>query len=153
MPHEPTQSPFEYSAIDERVLIGTNACCQAHFDETLLKEGVTADISLEGELVDHPYGVASYVWLPTPDHQPPTRAAVDIGAAALQKMLDNGQRVFIHCKNGHGRGPTFYAAFLIISAGMTAADAIARVKAKRPGTHLEPAQRTFLQQLEAEVTG
>jgi len=145
--HANADPAFEYSRIDDHVTIGTNACCQAHFSEKLLKDGVTADISLEGEMLDHPAGVSTYLWLPTPDHQPPSRGNVDVGTAALKRMLGNGQRVYIHCKNGHGRGPTFYAAYLVLERGMSPDEAVALIKEKRPSVHLEESQVAFLRNL------
>ncbi len=55
--NHPTHVPFEYSKITEYIYIGTNQCCQMHFKKSLLKKGVNADISLEKENLDTPYGV------------------------------------------------------------------------------------------------
>ncbi len=141
---------FEYSMIDENVIIGTNACCQAHFDEHLLKRGVTADISLEGEMTDKPLGIMTYVWLPTPDHAAPSKENVRVGIAALKQMIANRQKVYIHCKNGHGRAPTFYAAYLIKERGMTPEEAVKIVIEKRRGAHLEESQIAFLKDFASE---
>jgi dual specificity MAP kinase phosphatase len=150
MPHfdHPNADPaFEYDRIAGNVFIGTNACCQGHFEKMLLEEGISADVSLEGEMVDHPYGVRNYVWLPTPDHAPPSLENVRVGVAALEAMLKNGQKAYLHCKNGHGRAPTFYAAYLILKEGLSPEVAVSRIKAKRPGVHLEPPQTDFLRSL------
>ena len=47
---------FNFDYIDEGIYIGSNVCCQTHFDERLTSEGITSAISLEGEKVDTPYG-------------------------------------------------------------------------------------------------
>ena len=145
--HKNADPAFEYSRIAPQVFIGTNACCQGHFEQMLLKEGISADVSLEGEMVDHPYGVETYLWLPTPDHEAPSAANVRIGAAALEAMLKDGKKVYIHCKNGHGRAPTFYAAYLILTEGIAPEEAFARIQEKRPLAHLEPSQAEFLRSL------
>ncbi|HVM90599.1 MAG TPA: dual specificity protein phosphatase family protein [Verrucomicrobiae bacterium] len=138
---------MEFSQIDRQVYIGTNACCMDHFKLGLLDAGVTCDISLEGEMLDQPYGVDCYVWLPTPDHQAPTMHTIHVGIAALEEMLKDGRKVYIHCKNGHGRGPTFYAAYLILKRGMDFEHAWQAIKTSRPEAHLEPVQEAFLRGL------
>lgn len=149
--HPNADPAFEYSEIDEHVTIGTNACCQTHFEKSLLAKGVTADISLESEAIDRPFGIHSYLWLPTVDHTPLSTENVLVGIAALKQMIKNGQKVYIHCKNGHGRGPTLYAAYLIKEAGMSPEAAVESIKAKRPGIHLEESQRIFLQKLASSL--
>jgi len=91
-----TDPAFEYSKITDQVYIGTNSCCQTHFEESLLKEEVRIDISLEGEKIDHPIGVDLYIWLPTPDRHPPELDKALIGIAALKQVLNNGQKAYIH---------------------------------------------------------
>ena len=142
-----TDPAFEYSKITDQVIIGTNSCCVTHFEESLLKQEVTADFSLEGEKVDHPEGVELYVWLPTPDHEAPELNKCLVGIAALKQALENGQKVYIHCRNGHGRAPTFFAAYLINEKGMGVDEAIEFIREKRPGIHLEDSQREFLASL------
>ncbi|MBI4457368.1 dual specificity protein phosphatase family protein [Candidatus Uhrbacteria bacterium] len=141
--HSNGTPPFEFSQITDQVFIGTNACCRVHFEDRLLKLGVSADISLEEKRIDHPFGIDAYLWLPTKDHTPPSRENADVGISALKKLLEQGRKVYIHCQNGHGRGPTLFAAYLI-STGMKPDDAIALIAAKRPATHLEPSQIDFL---------
>ena len=139
---------FEFNKIDEQVTIGTNACCTTHFDEDLIqKEGISADISLEEERVDNPYGVDAYLWLPVTDHTPPSMKQALVGIATLTQMLSQGMKVYIHCKNGHGRAPTFYAAYLIINEKMSADEAIKYILDKRPTAHFENAQQDFLRSL------
>jgi dual specificity MAP kinase phosphatase len=140
-------APFAYSRIDENVFIGTNACCQMHYDQMLTAHGITCDISLEGERIDRPFGAELFLWLPTPDHRAPERRKVDIGIASLESMIANGCRIFLHCKNGHGRAPTFYASYLIKKKGLTPYAAIDWIKRARPAIHLEPEQLGFLQSL------
>ena len=138
---------MEFSQIDSQVLIGTNACCIDHFKIALLDQGVTCDISLEGELIDQPYGVDCFTWLPTKDHEAPSIHVTRVGIAALEEMLKQGRKVYIHCKNGHGRAPTFYAAYLIIKRGLDWEHAWEAIKSSRPEAHLEPVQEAFLRGL------
>jgi len=148
MEQEHSEHPiFEYNQIDSNVFIGTNACCQMHFKTELLDKGITCDISLEGERIDRPDGVEMYLWLPTPDHTPPSTSQVNLGAATLEEILRQNKKVYIHCQNGHGRAPTFYASYLILKKGLSLEAAIEAIRSKRPSIHLDNEQIEFLKRL------
>lgn len=69
IPH-PKHIPLEYNQIAERIHLGTNQCCQTYFEESLLKTGIRADISLEQERLDTPFEGRGdfFLWLPVADH-------------------------------------------------------------------------------------
>lgn len=60
------------------------------------------------------------------------------------QAANTGARVAIHCRTGLGRGPTM-AAVALVAKGMTATEAIALVRKRRPGS-LNEAQEAFVQQ-------
>lgn len=138
--------PFDHSQIDENVFIGTNACCKMHFATLLIAKGVRYDISLEIARLDMPFGASGFLWLPTEDHMPPSRESVDIGIEALAQMV-RFAKVFIHCENGHGRAPTFYAAYLMLKRGLSMQAAIEAIRSRRPKIHLDATQLRFLEEL------
>lgn len=137
------ENKLDFSYITDGVSIGTNQCCQTHFDEKLKGEGITADISLEEDRLDAPFGVAFYVWIPVKNHAAPTRDQLEFGVSVLEKLVAMGKKIYVHCKNGHGRAPTLVAAYLV-RKGKNPAEAEAFVAAKRPAAHLEEAQRQAL---------
>lgn len=141
---------MSFSRIADGVYIGTNQCCQVHYQVELIQRGVTHDVSLEGEHVDEPYGADSYLWLPTEDHQAPSLTALKMGVAYIEQVLRHGGQVYVHCKNGHGRSPTLVAAWLM-SRGKTITQALAVIKRKRPEVHLESVQIERLKQFSASV--
>ncbi len=142
---------FNYSYITDGISIGNNACCAMHFSEILAKkEGIVADISLEEDKLDHPFGVEAYLWLPTPDHTAPTPDQLTLGVQSLETLVLQEKKVFVHCKNGHGRAPTLVAAYLV-HRGMTVSDAEALIKKQRPGIHLQDAQRQALEAYAARL--
>ncbi len=145
IPH-PVHVPFEYSQITDHIYVGTNQCCQAHFDDMLLKKGVAAGISLEDDRLDAPFGVKYYLWLPVPDYTAPTGKQLLIGAIMLKQLVDNDIKVYVHCKRGHGRSPTLVAAYFILG-GMTASQAVRRVRERRL-IHLKKTQIAALQDFE-----
>jgi len=140
----PGRPPFEYNRITDNIYIGTNMCCQMHFDKDLSDKGITADISLEAEKVDQPFGVDFYTWIPIKNHEAPTMEQVELFISTLEKLLSEKKKVYVHCKNGHGRAPTMVAAYFIYK-GMSAARAITKVKERRPSIHLDEAQKEFLE--------
>lgn len=141
--HVTGRKGFDYSDIDEGVIIGTNMCCQYGFAKELLTRNVRADISLEEHTVDAPRGVDYFLWLPTPDGHPPTPDKLALGVSTLRFLAERRIKVYIHCKNGHGRAPTLYVAYLM-ATGMPFDAALASLKAKRPPVHLTEAQTDAL---------
>lgn len=135
---------FEYDYITDGIFIGTNQCCQTHFDERLKKEGITADISLEEDRIDAPFGVDFYVWIPVKNHTAPSPDQLEFGVATLEKLADMGKKIYVHCKNGHGRAPTLVAAYLI-RKGKTPQEAEEFIKSNRSTIHLQDAQHAALQ--------
>jgi len=135
---------LEYKEIADGIYIGTNQCCQTHFDEELKKKGITADISLEEDRLDAPFGVDFYIWMPVQNHTAPKYDQLEFGVSVLEKLVSMGKKVYVHCKNGHGRAPTLVAAYLI-KKGKTPAEAEALIKSKRPTMHLEDVQRQALE--------
>lgn len=135
--------PLDYNEIVKGIYVGTNQCCQVHFDERLIERGIEADISLEQERLDAPFGVKFYFWLPVKDHHAPTQDQLKVGVTMLEALVRLGKQVYVHCKNGHGRAPTLVAAYLI-KRGKTFAEAEKLIKMKRPEVHIEPSQREAL---------
>lgn len=137
--------PLDYQHIADGIYIGTNQCCMLGIAEVLKKEGITADISLEDIRLDHPFGVEAYLWLPTPDHTPPTQDQLGIGAETIDSLVKRKKKVYVHCKHGHGRATTLAAAYFI-SKGRTPDEAYALIKEHRPAVHLQDSQMQALRE-------
>lgn len=138
---------FQYDKITDQIFIGTNACCTMHFKKSLLDKGVRADISMEAERIDAAQGAQYFLWLPTKDHAAPTIKKLRVGTHALRELIDVGEKIYVHCRNGHGRAPTLVAAYFIL-LGMDVKTAIATIAKKRPSIHIEQVQRKRLEQFE-----
>jgi hypothetical protein len=142
--HTQTLTGLNYDYIADGIFIGTNQCCTTGLSEVLKKEGITCDISLEGEALDAPYGVEAYVWIPTIDHFAPTIDQVNFGVEALKKLVAEKKKIYIHCKNGHGRSSTLMSAYLMRTRNLPYEEAFAIVKAGRPGAHMQVCQVELL---------
>jgi len=144
MTEYPPHDKLDFNYIIDGIYIGTNQCCKTHFAEVLKKKGIEADVSLEEERIDAPFGVAFYVWIPVKNHLPPAPDQMEFGVSTLEKLVSMNKKIYVHCKNGHGRAPTLVAAYLI-KKGKTPKEAEAFIKTKRPSIHLEEVQREALQ--------
>jgi len=141
---------FDYNKITPLIYLGTNSCCVMHFKEELLKKGIRGDISMEGEKLDNPVGVDYFLWLPTKDHAAPTLKQLLAGVRTIDSLIKQKVKIYIHCKNGHGRAPTMLAAYFIYT-GMTVDHAIELIAKKRPEIHLENVQKKQLQEFKKYV--
>lgn len=151
MNNHPQIKQLEYDYITDGIYVGTNQCCQTHFDEGLKQEGIEADISLEEERVDAPFGVQLYVWIPVKDHAAPTDEQLDFGVATLVKLVAMKKKIYVHCQNGHGRAPTMVAAYLI-KKGKSVDEAIDFIRTRRPTIHLKKVQRDALIEFSKSIT-
>ena len=130
---------IDYNYIADGIYVGTNMCCQVHFDERLGQEGIVADVSLEGERIDAAQGVQFYLWLPVENNTAPTPEQLEVGVSTLETLVRLKQKVYLHCKNGHGRAPTMMAAYLI-AQGKSVDEAVQFVHERRTSVHLQPVQ-------------
>ena len=134
---------INFSKVNSYIYLGTNSCCKLHFKKSLLRKGVRADVSMESERIDKPWGVDYFLWLPTPDMTAPTLKKLKIGAEFIDSLVSKKVKVYIHCKNGHGRAPTMTAAYFIYK-GVGIEEALKFIKKKRTEIHLNKKQKESL---------
>ncbi len=131
---------YAYDRITSEIYVGTNLCCEAHFAK-LKQLGFEADLDLEAEKIERPpVKFKNYLRLPVKDHRAPSASQLWRGTAFINRFVGRGKKIYVHCKNGHGRSPTMVAAYLIRYRSMSVAQAINYVKARRRGMHLRKVQ-------------
>ena len=135
-----SKEKLRYSKITPYIYIGTNMLYYSHFEQ-LKRLGISVDIDLEaGHIEKIPMrGLDTFLWLPTKDGHAPSHDQMAAGVAFLDQMVRHKKRVYVHCKNGHGRAPALVAAYLT-TQGMTPEKAMAFVKKRRPVVHLNREQ-------------
>lgn len=139
---------LSYNKIDDFIFAGNNLCCQSQFDRELLSKGISADISLEAERMDNPRGVKYFFWFPWKEDTAPRLELINVALDALDDLLKNKIKTYIHCRNGHGRTSTFLLSYFICKRGKSLAEAVSILKEKRPSGHFNEVQRQFLVELE-----
>jgi len=82
--------------------------------------------------------------MPGQNHTTPKHDQLEFGVSVLEKLVSMSRKVYVHCKNGHGRAPTLVSTY-IIKKSKTPAEAEAFIKSKRPTMHLEDVQRQALE--------
>jgi atypical dual specificity phosphatase len=90
--------------------------------------------------------------LPVPDLTAPTLEQLEAATAAVAQSLAAGQPVAVCCGAGLGRTGTVLAAYLV-RRGRTGAEAIAEVRARRPGSIETPDQEAAVAAYERALRG
>jgi atypical dual specificity phosphatase len=70
---------------------------------------------------------------PLEDMEPPTQEQLDRAVSAIERAVARNMPVAVHCGAGLGRTGAVLAAYFV-TKGMSAANAIARVRRLRPGS-------------------
>ena len=111
--------------------------------------GITAIVNLrETSLYEAAsYLGLAYLHLPTVDNTPPRLEDLIKGADFVDEQIKSKGKVYIHCRQGLGRGPSMAIAYLL-RKGTTFEDAFALVKSVRPFIDPRPAQLARLRELE-----
>lgn len=89
--------------------------------------------------------------LPIYDREAPTMAQAYMLVYRMQTLLDQGAVLTVHCKAGIGRTGTMLAAWLIREGGLTAVDAIARLRAIDKKYVQTQSQEDFLARFEEDI--
>lgn len=70
----------------------------------------------------------------------------------LEKLRENGEKAFVHCREGVGRAPSVAVAYLVYK-GVPLAEALDKVMTGRRMTKINPLQMASLAQFERSVRG
>ncbi|MDD4928963.1 MAG: ATP-binding cassette domain-containing protein [Gallionella sp.] len=90
--------------------------------------------------------------LPIFDREAPSIRQTHMLLVRMQKYIEAGDVLAVHCKAGLGRTGTILASWLIRDGGLSADNAITRLRRIEPGFIQSKVQEEFLQLYEADLT-
>jgi len=90
-----------------------------------------------------------YIQIPVRDRAAPRLEQLKTGVKFINKQINQGGKVYVHCQWGRGRGPTMAAAYLI-DAGFGLEKAIEMISEKRPFMRLTKRQRKALEEFQSK---
>jgi hypothetical protein len=100
----------------------------------LARLGVTAVVDCREEASDDPVALAKhgigFLRLPTPDAHELSQEHIETGVRWATERLARGEKVYIHCSHGVGRGPLL-GCCVLVATGLSPMEAIRLLKARR----------------------
>jgi protein tyrosine phosphatase (PTP) superfamily phosphohydrolase (DUF442 family) len=111
--------------------------------------GITAIVNMRmhADYDDAAHEGIKYLHLPTVDNTPPPLDVLIKGAEFIDTEIKNKGKVYVHCRQGLGRGPTMAMAYLI-KTGLTYQQAYAMIRRVRIFINPRPGQIEMLKKLE-----
>ncbi|MDR3693598.1 dual specificity protein phosphatase [Mucilaginibacter sp.] len=111
--------------------------------------GVTAIVNMRmhNDYSDADHEGIKYLHLPTVDNTPPPLKVLIKGAEFIGAEIKNGGLVYVHCRQGLGRGPTMAMAYLI-KTGLTYEQAYETIRKVRIFINPQRSQVKMLKELE-----
>jgi protein tyrosine phosphatase len=99
----------------------------------LRAEGIRASVDMKHEGAD-PWTFEAFLWLPTVDHEPPSRAHLHLGMAFLRQCEVSRFPVIVHCMAGIGRSSALVLAHLMSGElqGASTENALEFLVSRRP---------------------
>lgn len=107
----PSAERVLFDQITDIIYLGSRIASVGDY-RSLRAEGVRACVDLKKEGAD-PWDFEAFLWLPTPDQDPPSPENLQMGLAFLRQCERSRLPVFVHCMAGVGRSPTLVLAHLL----------------------------------------
>lgn len=142
---------LRYSRVTEQLYVGPQFNWRGK--RRLEAAGITAVVNLRTEFDDAAHGLAfpRYCYLPTVDDDSPSSAHFQQGVEFIRAVVEEGGKVYVHCKAGIGRAPTLAAAYLVAS-GYSLDEALTLIRQARPFIAMTPSQWQALRSYAGQFT-
>ncbi|MBP7967227.1 dual specificity protein phosphatase family protein [Candidatus Woesebacteria bacterium] len=138
---------LKYSEITPQLYLGGQY--YSHALKNIQNIGITGIVSMRERSIKELEGFEGIkkLHLSTRDLSAPSLENLQKGILFIQKELDAGGKVYVHCHLGEGRGPSMAIAYLM-STGLLYEDAFSLVKSVRPFIRPTKPQVARLKELE-----
>ena len=140
-------------SIDEHVILGALpfASNVADLHDSGVRAVVNACAETEGPVKEYErYGITQ-LCIPTTDFNPPGLEDIQRAIVFMREHTERGERVYVHCKAGRGRGATVVLCWLIATKGMASEAAQAVLLQKRPHVLPKLYHRVVVQEFQRSV--
>lgn len=148
-----TKRPSNFSWVIDDKLAGSGIpTSRAEFD-WICKQGVDSIITMTEDALPQTWTdtIDGYLHVPTPDLAAPEMDGIDRAVAFAHKTITSKKRVMVHCAAGMGRAGTILACYLIKHGGLSADEAITRIRRERPGSIQSTPQENVIKMYERRV--
>lgn len=148
-----TGRPANFSWVIDGALAGSAAPMSRAELGWAAEQGVDSVITMTEDALPEEWTgqLAGYLHVPTPDLEAPTDEGIARAVGFARSEISSGRRVMVHCAAGMGRAGTILACYLVAHAGLTAGEAIARVRRERPGSIQSPPQEMAVAEYERRL--
>lgn len=148
-----TQRPTNFSWVIEDAFAGSGIPMSSAEFDWIRNQGVDAIITMTEDALPHEWTgrLDEYLHVPTPDLAAPEMDGIDRAVAFAHKTIGEKKKVMVHCAAGMGRAGTILACYLIKHKGLSADEAIAKIRHMRPGSIQSESQECVIAAYEKHI--
>lgn len=136
-----------WDRVDEHVILG--ALPLRRDVPRMAADGVKAVVNTceeyAGPVAEYAAAGIEQLHIPTTDFHPPSTDDVRRAVEFMQRHVERGETVYVHCKAGRARSATVVLCWLIAHRGLTAAEGQRLLLEKRPHVHRRLTERAVVQ--------
>jgi HAD superfamily hydrolase (TIGR01509 family) len=140
-PHRAAPPPLDVAWVAEDLAIGSQI--DPRNVHRIKAMGIDSIVDLRAEESDDPSLLARhdlrFLYLPMTDTDPLSQEQMRDGSHWVASERSAGRKVLVHCQHGRGRSIMLVAAVLM-NEGLSATEAIDRIRTRRPQVALSPSQ-------------
>lgn len=148
-----TKKPTNFSwVIDEKFAGSGIPMSRPEFD-WLREQDISAVITMTEDALPKEWTdtIEGYLHVPTQDLTAPSMDGIDRAVAFAHKTITSEKRVMVHCAAGLGRAGTILACYHIRHKGLSAVEAIEKIRSMRPGSIQSASQENVIKMYERRV--
>ena len=148
-----TKKPSNFSWIIDDTLAGSGIPTTREEFDWIVAQNVDAIITMTEDALPENWtsNLDGYLHIPTPDLEAPIMDGIDCAVDFAHKKISSGKRVMVHCAAGMGRAGTILACYLVRYEGLSANDAITKIRNARPGSIQSLSQENVIKMYERRI--